>query len=44
MLPKVTHCAGRVSANQLRWGDQEMGTVIPCTERSQEAGLLQKIC
>ena len=30
MLCKVTHCAGRVSANtrphQLRWGDREMGT------------------
>ena len=29
MLCKVTHCAGRVSANtrphQLQWGDQEMG-------------------
>ena len=32
MLRKVTHCAGRVSANtrphQLRWGDREMGTAI----------------
>jgi len=31
MLCKVTHCAGRVSANtrphQLRWGDREMGHV-----------------
>ena len=29
MLCKVTHCAGRISANtrphQLRWGDWEMG-------------------
>ena len=32
MLCKVTHCAGRVSANtrphQLRWGDREMGTYV----------------
>ena len=46
MLCKVTHCAGRVSANtrphQLRWGDREMGTAISCTECSQVAGLIQK--
>ena len=39
MLYKVTHCAGRVSANtrphQLHWGDREMGTAISCTECSQ---------
>ena len=47
MLHKVTHCAGRVSANtrphQLRWGDQEMGTAISCTKCSQVAGLIQKL-
>ena len=47
MLRKVTHCAGRVSANtrphQLRWGDREMGTAISCTECSQVAGLIQKL-
>ena len=46
MLCKVTHCAGRVSANtrphQLRWGDREVGTAISCTECSQVAGLIQK--
>ena len=46
MLCKVTHCAGRVSANtrphQLRWGDREMGTAISCIECSQVAGLIQK--
>ena len=46
MLCKVTHCAGRISANtrphQLRWGDREMGTAISCTECSQVAGLIQK--
>ena len=43
MLRKVTHCAGRVSANttphQLRWGDREMGTAISCTKCSQVAGM-----
>ena len=43
MLHKVTHCAGRVSANtrphQLRWGDREMGTAISCTKCSQVAGM-----
>ena len=47
MLCKVTHYAGRVSANtrphQLRWGDQEMGTAISCTKCSQVAGLIQKL-
>ena len=47
MLRKVTHCAGRVSANtrphQLRWGDREMGTAISCTKYSQVAGLIQKL-
>ena len=48
MLCKVTHCAGRVSANtrphQLRWGDWEMGTaIISCVECSQVAGLIQKV-
>ena len=47
MLRKVTHCAGRVSANtrphQLRWGDWEMGTAISCTKWSQVAGLIQKL-
>ena len=48
MLCKVTHCAGRVSANtrphQLRWGDREMGTaIISCVECSQVAGLIQKV-
>ena len=47
MLRKVTHCAGRVSANtrphQLRWGDREMGTAISCTKCSQVAGLIQKL-
>ena len=47
MLCKVTHCAGRVSANtrphQLRWGDREMGTAIICVECSQVAGLVQKV-
>ena len=43
MLCKVTHCAGRVSANtrphQLHWGDREMGTaIISCVECSQVAG------
>ena len=44
MLYKVIHFAGCVSANtrphQLRWGDQEMGTAIEC---SQMAGLIQKV-
>ena len=44
MLCKVTHCAGRVSANtrphQLHWGDQEMGTATSCIESSQVAGLI----
>ena len=44
MLCKVTHCAGRISANtrphQLRWGDREMGAaIISCVECSQVAGL-----
>ena len=47
MLRKVTHCAGRVSANarphQLCWGDWEMGTAISCTECSQVAGLIQNL-
>ena len=47
MLRKVTHCAGRISANtrphQLRWGDWEMGTAISCTKYSQVAGLIQKL-
>ena len=47
MLCKVTHCAGRVSANtrphQLSWGDREMGTAIICVECSQVAGLIQKV-
>ena len=47
MLRKVTHCAGRVSANtrphQLRWGDREMGTAISCTKCSQVAGFIQKL-
>ena len=47
MFRKVTHCAGRGSANtrphQLRWGDQEMGTAISCTKCSQVAGLIQKL-
>ena len=47
MLCKVTHCAGRVSANtrphQLRWGDQEMGTAISCTECSQVAGRMHML-
>ena len=47
MLYKVTHCAGRVSANtrphQLHWGDREMGTAISCTECSQMAGLTRKV-
>ena len=47
MLRKVTHCAGRVSANtrphQLRWGDRETGTAISCTKNSQVAGLIQKL-
>ena len=47
MLRKVTHCAGRVSANarphQLRWGDREVGTAISCTKCSQVAGLIQKL-
>ena len=48
MLRKVTHCAGRVSANtrphQLRWGNREMGTAISCTKKnSQVAGLIQKL-
>ena len=47
MLCKVTHCAGRVSANtrphQLRsGGDREMGTAILFTECSQMEGLIQK--
>ena len=41
MLCKVTHCAGRVSANtrphQPCWGDHEMGNAIPCTECSEVA-------
>ena len=48
MLCKVTHCAGRVSADtrphQLRWGDREMGTaIISCVECSQVDGLIQKL-
>ena len=48
MLCKVSHCAGRISANtrphQLRWGDREMGTaIISCVECSQVAGLIQKV-
>ena len=48
MLCKVTHCAGRVSANtrphQLHWGDREMGTaIVSCVECSQVAGLIQKV-
>ena len=48
MLCKVTHCAGRVSANtrphQLRWVDWEMGTaIISCVECSQVAGLIQMV-
>ena len=47
MLRKVTHCAGRISANtrphQLRWGDREMETAISCTKCSQVAGLIQKL-
>ena len=48
MLCKVTHCAGRVSANtrlhQLHWGDREMGTaIISCVECSQVAGLIHKV-
>ena len=47
MLRKVTHCAGRISANtrphQLRWGDREMGTAISCKECSQVAGLIHKL-
>ena len=46
MLCKVTHCAGRVSANtrphQLHWGDREMGTATSCIVCSQVAGLIQK--
>ena len=46
MLCKVTHCAGRVSANtrphQLCWDDREMGAAISCIECSQVAGLIQK--
>ena len=37
-LDKVTHCAGRILADtrphHLHWGEQEMGTVISCTECS----------
>ena len=37
-LDKVTHCVGHILANtrphHLHWGDQEMGTVISCTECS----------
>ena len=47
MLFKVSHCAGRVSANarphQQRWGDREMGALISCTKCSQEAGLIHKV-
>ena len=47
MLRKVTHCAGRISANtrphQLCWGDREMGTAISCTECSQVAGLIHNL-
>ena len=46
MLCKVTHCAGRISANirphQLRWGDWEMGTAISCIECNQMASLVGK--
>ena len=42
----MTSCTGRISANtrphQSRWGDQEMGIAISCTECSQVAGLIQK--
>ena len=45
MLCKGTHCVGHLLANtrshQLRWGDQEMGTAISCTECSQVASLIQ---
>ena len=47
MLFKVSHCAGRVSANtgshQEHWGDREMGALISCTKCSQEAGLIHKV-
>ena len=47
MLCKVTHCAGRVSANtrprQLCWGDWEIGTAISCTKCSQMADLIQMV-
>ena len=47
MLRRVTHCAGRISANtrphQLRWGDREIGTAISCTECSQVSGLIQTL-
>jgi len=47
MLCKVTHCAGRVSANtrphQLHWGDREMVTARSCIKCSQVAGLIQKV-
>ena len=37
-LDKVTHCAGPILVNtrphQLHWGEQEMGTVVSCTECS----------
>ena len=32
-----------VIQSQLRWGHQEMGTAISCTECSQMAGLIQKV-
>ena len=47
MLCKVTHCAGRVSANtrphQLRWGDREMGTAISYIKCSQVTDLILKV-
>ena len=47
MLCKVTQCTGCVLVNtrphQLRWGDREMGTAIPCIKCSQVAGFIQKI-
>ena len=48
MSCKVTHCAGCISANtrphQLHWGDRKMVTGISCTEYSEVAGLIQKVC
>ena len=42
MLCKVTHCAGRVSANtrphQLCWGDREMGTACYNIMRRMQSG------